>query len=245
MARRGAFFGPVLIVVGLLMLLGQLGIPAFQHMWPLFLIIPGAAMLFRWFTARGDSGLVFSGTLLVLIGGLFQWDQWFWLDFGNHWPFFPLAVGLAFLARGIVDAEARESFVPGGILTGLAIIFYFFTSGLFSWLVDFFVDLITVVVRVAIPLGLIAWGAWMVFRRGDKPEPAPDFPEKIEPQPPVPVGTAAAMSPTPPDSADPPEPPEVVVPPAPVEDPGVVDADFEETTGEPDEDPDDDPPRTG
>jgi len=231
MPRRGAFFGPVLIVVGLLMLLGQLGIPAFRHLWPLFLFVPGAAMLFRWFTKRGDSGLVFSGTLLVLLGGLFQWDQWFWLDFSDHWPFFPLAVGLAFLARGLADPDARDSFVPGGILTGIAIVFYFFTSGMFNWLVEFFVDLITVVFRVAVPLGLIAWGAWLLFRRGDDPEPPPDLPEKIEPQSPSPV--AGAASPPPPAETAP--APDVVVPPAPAADP-VVDAEFEESEG------DDDPP---
>jgi hypothetical protein len=180
--RESAFLGPLLIVVGLLLLLAQAGFPAFSVLWPLFPFAVGAVFLLRYWRSREDSSQVFVGVLLLLIAGLFQLRLWTDLRFADHWPFFPLAVGLAFLARYFVDREDRDSLLFGGLMCAAGVFFYFFSSDFFGWLLRAFLRLIAVLLKVGIPLGLIAWGAWLLLRRRAEARPrgAP-VPEKIEP----------------------------------------------------------------
>jgi hypothetical protein len=179
--RSALIFGPILIAVGLLLLLGQLGLPGFDAHWPLLLVAVGIGFLLRWMQQRKDGSQVFTGTLLILIGGLFQWDQWFELSFGRVWPFFPFAVGAAFLARGACDAKDRSSIGLGLFLMAF---------GLLAWVLasDFFRDsarrvgrLVSELVQLAIPLGLIVWGSWLIFRRRAALGRKHVAPEKVEP----------------------------------------------------------------
>lgn len=199
MARRsGTIVGPLLIVVGLLMLLSRLGVPAFSHLWPFLILAAGAGLLIRFFQTRDDTGLVFVGTLLVLIGGLFQIDQWFGLDFGDHWPFFVLAPGVAMLAMALTDRDRRDALLPAGILIGLALLFYLFTAGFFHRLFRAIWVVIKVIVQIGIPLGLMGLGAWLLFGRKERlGGEGTEFPEKFEPG--SPGGTwAGPASPAPP-----------------------------------------------
>ena len=180
--RESAYLGPLLIVVGLLMLLAQAGFPAFRVLWPLFPFAVGVAFLLRYWRSRDDSSQVFVGVLLLLIAGLFQMKLWAGLRFTDHWPFFPVAVGLAFLSRYGVDREDRDSLLFGGLMLAVGIVFYFFSSDVFGWLLRLFLRLLALVLKVGIPLGLIAWGAWLLLRRNAGPRDRPaELPEKIEP----------------------------------------------------------------
>lgn len=180
--RESAFLGPLLIVVGLLLLLAQAGFPAFRILWPLFPFAVGVVFLLRYWRNRDDSSQVFVGVLLILIAGLFLLVLSTRLHLGDHWPFFILAPGLAFLARYVVDQEDRDSLLFGGLMVAVGIIFYFFSSDIFSWMLRTFLKLLSVLLKVGIPLGLIAWGSWLLLRRNVQPaEPRSDVPEKIEP----------------------------------------------------------------
>jgi hypothetical protein len=187
MARRsGTILGPILIVVGLLLLLSRLGVPAFSYLWPFLILAVGAGMLLRYFQSKQDSGLVFTGTLLVLIGGLFQIDQWFGLDFGDNWPFFVLAPGIALLAMALVDRDRRDALLPAGILIALALVFYLFSSGLLQNVFRAIWAVVKVIVQIGVPLGLMAVGAWLIFGRKERLGGAGnEFPEKYEPDRPV------------------------------------------------------------
>ncbi|HEX9640161.1 MAG TPA: hypothetical protein VGB13_02485 [Candidatus Krumholzibacteria bacterium] len=183
MARReSAFLGPLLIVVGVLLLLAQAGFPAFSVLWPLFPFAVGVAFMMRYWRSREDPSQVLAGVLLLLIAGLFQLRLWTGLRFSDHWPFFPLAVGLAFLARYGVDRDDRESLLPGVLATAAGVFFYFFSSDVFGWMLRGFLRLVAVVLKVGIPLALIGWGAWILLRRNSElRRSSTTMPEKIEP----------------------------------------------------------------
>ncbi len=180
--RSGSVVGPILIVVGLLMLLSQMGVPAFSHLWPLFLLALGVGLLIRYTQDRDESGPLFAGALLVLFGLFFQLDQLVTLHLGDHWPFFILAPGLALLVLAIVGSGKRDTLIPGFVLIAVAVVFYLFEWGFFHRLFKTVFDLVKFLVRFLLPVALIGGGVWMVLgRRRSLGERGRDFPEKFEP----------------------------------------------------------------
>lgn len=183
MAQRDhSLLGPVLIIVGVLLLLGELDVPGFPLHWPLLLIAVGVGFLLRWTRDRSDSSRVFTATLLILLGLMFQWDAWFELNFGRVWPFFPFAAGCAFCARGVVDRKDGRSIGLGLFLIAFSLVMWVVASDIFRSLVKALAGLVATLVRVAIPLGLIVWGSWLLFgRRSGLGRKQRDVPEKLEP----------------------------------------------------------------
>jgi hypothetical protein len=93
-----------LIGLGVLFLLSQIfGFSLFSLLWPLFVIIPGAAFLY--FAITGDKkmaglavpGTVITGTGLIL---LFQSITGYWQSWAYAWTLYPLFVGLALTFMG-------------------------------------------------------------------------------------------------------------------------------------------------
>jgi hypothetical protein len=72
--------------------------------------------------------------------------------------------------------------VPGWIAIAAALALYFFTSGMFMGLMGFIFGLIGMVLRLLVPLALVALGAWMLlnYRRREQAVKTP-MPEKYEP----------------------------------------------------------------
>lgn len=181
--RDATILGPVLIIVGLLLLLAQLGFPAFGVLWPLFPLAVGLGFLIRYAQRKDDSSLVFAGVLLLEISALFQFRQWNLAPLSEHWPFFTLAVGIAFLVRVAVDRQARDSLLPGILLTLLGILFYMFSFGFFAWILRHVYRALRIVIKIGLPLALIGWGTWMLLARRSAAgsSTAASIPEKIEP----------------------------------------------------------------
>ena len=106
--RRPAFgFAGVLIVVGLVVLLNNLGFLnlgyAFGVLWPGVLILIGLGML------RGQPKAI--GLFLVLLGGIFLAENvgvlpesW---DLGRLWPVFLVGFGVWLLLRNRLSSEIR------------------------------------------------------------------------------------------------------------------------------------------
>jgi len=220
----GKIAGPALILVGLLMLLGQMGMPVFGVLWPLILLAIGVGMILRYRQGGEDSGLVFSGVLLILLTVLLLGARADILDIGRHWPAFLAAVGISFLAMAQIDSKRRDAMVPGWICLGLAAVLYFFSLGLFAKLLVFLVRVVGALLKVIIPLGLMGFGGWLLFhdRQDSSNGPASDIPEKVSPA----VDPSGADSPTAEAS-----------PPTEVDSPAEEEADFEEVDEEPDEEP--------
>ena len=118
MKTRGSILpGLILIVIGFIMILHQLGVNFFH--WDL--IIPPLAVilgLYMWVRASRskDKGGVFIGTVLIVLGGFFL--LWNYNPFYNHFyfrsyaPVFPLAVGVAFFALFIADFRKWWALFP-------------------------------------------------------------------------------------------------------------------------------------
>ena len=100
----------------------------------------------------------------------------------RHWPFFVLAPGISLLVMSRIDRSRRDASVPGWIAIAAALALYFFTSGMFMGLMGFIFGLIGMVLRLLVPLALVALGGWMLLnhRRKEQTVKTP-MPEKYEP----------------------------------------------------------------
>jgi hypothetical protein len=203
MPTNNRIVGTTLVVIGLLILLGQMGVDFFGWLWPVLLCGIGGVLLWSWYTREDDSGKVFSGVLLVLLAFFFLFMRREHVDMIRHWPFFVLAPGISLLVMSRVDRSRRDASVPGWIAVAAALVLYFFTSGLFMGLMGFVFGLIGLVLRLLVPLALVGLGGWMLLNHRRREQAArPQMPEKYEPQPPTepdqdPVREPAAWTPVP------------------------------------------------
>lgn len=188
MPTSNRIVGITLVVIGALILLGQIGVDFFGWLWPVLLCVIGAGLLWSWYTRSDDSGKVFSGVLLILLACFFLYMRRDSSHIEQHWPFFVLAPGLSLLAMARADRSRRDASVPGWIAIASALVLYFFSSGLFMGLMGFLFGLIGLVLRLLVPVALVGLGAWMLMnnRRREQVEKVP-LPEKYEPAPAAPA----------------------------------------------------------
>lgn len=102
--RRQVLWGLVLIGLGIVFLLDQMGIYEARHLWhyaPLIMVIGGINQTIGYPSGREfANGLctVFIGLwLFAVLEGL--WD----LTFRNSWPFFIIVIGISIAVRPIAD----------------------------------------------------------------------------------------------------------------------------------------------
>ncbi|MFL5732773.1 MAG: LiaI-LiaF-like domain-containing protein [Chloroflexia bacterium] len=128
----GVMGGAILIVLGLIFLAATQGFLNLDwgNIWPLFLILAGAATLSQAIMTTGPrrrAGLVFGGTIPFLLGvfflatitGLLSWS-----DQAVLWPIYPLIVGVAFLAAYFTSGREQSAYLlPGSIITLIALLF--------------------------------------------------------------------------------------------------------------------------
>ncbi len=173
--------GTALVAIGLLMLLSEMGLTGLGWLWPSILLVIGVAMLYGYYRERDDSGKVFTATTIVLLSFFFLLSHQGALDTSRHWPFFVLAPGIGLLVMSRVDAQRRDAMVPGWIMVGAAAVGYFFSLGIFSRLVALLFGLVGLILKVAVPVGLIGLGGWLLFSHRRTFERGSAFPEKVEP----------------------------------------------------------------
>ncbi len=160
-ARRSLLPGIILIAVGLIFLLQKFGCFYFtwDTIWPIFLVIPGLAMIIGSFR-KGAAGTIFPGVVIFLIGILFfavNYDFFWYYNFEELWPLFIVIVGIAFIALFLRKPSGMKGLIPGIFLIGLGSIFLLNEFGYLSWyiwedIVDFW------------PVLIILIGLNMIFR---------------------------------------------------------------------------------
>ena len=149
MGNRSIITGLLLIVVGALFLADNLNLIylRWDTMWPWLMIAGGAVFWVSWLRNRSDIGLIIPGTILLVYGALFLYCSlygWWWMD--DLWPFFLIGPGIGFLLMYALGKRDRGLLVPGGILTGLGILFL---GGHQTW------ELIWPLALIAVGVGLL------------------------------------------------------------------------------------------
>lgn len=117
-AKVGLGVGVVLIVVGILLLLGQLlGVHLGQYFWPFFVIVPGVVLFVIALSAgaQAGEGLSIVGGIVTMVGLVLLYQNTF-----NHfesWAYAwalvgPTSVGLSQMIYG--SAKGRDDLVTSG-----------------------------------------------------------------------------------------------------------------------------------
>jgi hypothetical protein len=104
--------GAILILVGLALLLQNMGIPFLENWWALFILIPGLGFLAAAWDSYRDSdrltrrgaGLLAGGVLLTILAVVFL----FGLDFGLAWPVLLIVGGLVLLGAELYRSPGES-----------------------------------------------------------------------------------------------------------------------------------------
>lgn len=127
--KKSLIWGLILIIIGLIFLGNNLGwfYLSWNNLWPLLMVGGGILFWFGWLTNRKESGLIMPGTILIGYGLLFLYCTLYGWDYmENLWQVFLLMPGLGFLLMYLLPPQhERGLLIPGFILTGMALIFWF------------------------------------------------------------------------------------------------------------------------
>jgi len=165
-ADAGIVAGTILVIVGALFLIGRVvDITAGPHAWPLWILVPGVAMLVGslLIPSRAGLGLAIPGAIVTVVG-LVLWVQEIydlWETWAYAWALVaPTAPGLGMLLYGLTRGDRqlvgdglRTTLVGLGLFLGFAL-FFEGVIGLSGDRIAWFDD--------ALPIAVIALGAVMV-----------------------------------------------------------------------------------
>lgn len=120
MRRAGNFLGFAVMIVGIGLLLNNLGLIdlSWDRIWPIFPLLLGISFLFQ-FVQHHDKGILIPATICTGVGLFFfafTTRMLQWGDMGNWWPIFPLLVGLGFLFAYLADVRDTGLLIPATIL---------------------------------------------------------------------------------------------------------------------------------
>jgi hypothetical protein len=183
--RGTIFWGLLLIVVGIWLLLEALGLsrPGIVALWPIFPTAVGLGLFGTWlFSAdkRTEYGIAIPATINLLIGlffflftfGIFPWSAMAYL-----WPVFPLIVGIAFIVAWVLSLfRAWGLLIPGSITAAVGLVGLAFTlAETGNVYLDLFLQYWPVLL---IFVGLVVLVATLVGRaggQGGREEPSADL----------------------------------------------------------------------
>jgi len=158
--------GAVLIIMGLLLFAGQLfGWSLSGLLWPLWIIVPGAAVLLFGLTAKGDAGepLCIVGSIITTVGLVLvaQNLTGLWASWAYAWALVgPTASGVGVWLNGVLKdkpdnvKEGGELIRVGLTLFVIAFVFFELVLGVSGFGLG----------RLALPVALIALGLFFLAR---------------------------------------------------------------------------------
>lgn len=169
--------GFILIAVGVVILIARFtGVDFMAHSWPLWIIVPGALMLYNAFSGEKANlslavpGAIVTGTGLILatMSVTGRWEAW-----AYAWALYPTFAGTATYMVGKRNGD--EKMLEMGQRTAMSGLYMLIGFGLFFELVAFG-GLAGLLNSSIIPLVLLAAGAYFVWSNGrlipggDKPK---------------------------------------------------------------------------
>lgn len=132
--------GLILIIVGVLLLfkpLFNINIFDMEHLWPIFVLVPGLVFEGSFFLSKRNPGLLVPGGILTTIGGLFFFETFTDWNFSEYtWPVYILAVAIGLYQLYLFDSKSKALLIPVGILTTVALVSFTLIvfGNIFVWL---------------------------------------------------------------------------------------------------------------
>lgn len=117
--------GVFLILLGIFILLIQIGRFTWYDFWPILITAAGLLFIIGFFINKENYGLLMPGSILLIIGILFLYltqSHWYYME--NLWPTFILAPGIGFFMMHFFGPKKDKLWIPGMILVLLSVIFY-------------------------------------------------------------------------------------------------------------------------
>lgn len=141
MKSKKAFWGILLIFIGGFLLINnfyELEILSWGNLWPLFVLIPGLAFEFDYFTTKRNPGHLVPGGILTVLGAHFLFAAFTSFRFEAYtWPIYTLAVAIGLFQFYLHSGRNRGLLVPVFILGGVSLSSYasifFHRLPWFSW----------------------------------------------------------------------------------------------------------------
>lgn len=153
----------LLIIVGIAGILKQvfhIQIFGMVHFWPIFVLGPGLAFEWAYFSNRRAPGLLVPGGILTTLGCLFFFEAntgWFFSEY--TWPVYILAPAIGLFQLYLFGGREKGLLIPVGILTTIAVVS--FCSAVFGNIFSFInSSLIWSVVLIVI-------GVMILLNKGD------------------------------------------------------------------------------
>lgn len=165
-SRSAAAIG--MISLGVLFLVAQLtGYTFIGVLWPLFIMLPGAAFLYFAFTGdRSAAGLAVPGAIITGTGGILFYQNLtgHWASWAYIWALYPVFVGLAlvFIGRRTASESTErtgDGFVKWGLIAfaGLWVFFEILIFGGNNWIIS-----------TLLPLALIGVGVYLLIQNNNR-----------------------------------------------------------------------------
>lgn len=159
MNKTKIYLGALLIIIGVLFLLQNMGINInLGYYWPIFLLIPGMMLWITFFQNKQNksSALLIPGTILIVYSLYFFFNQMNDYKYAAETSFiFTLGIALGFFAANYYakDKIKRKGYlIPAWILTGVAVINLLSTTTQWEWW----------------PIFLIGIGVYLLYKKEDK-----------------------------------------------------------------------------
>ena len=140
------FWGLILLALGIYGILNNFfdfNFFSMSHLWPLFVLIPGLAFEYCYFSTRRAPGVLVPGGILTTLGLLFLFEtstHWFFSAY--TWPVYILAPAIGLFQLYLYGGRCKGLLIPVGILTTVAVTcfsstvlghFFFFINGSIVW----------------------------------------------------------------------------------------------------------------
>lgn len=132
-AATSTVFGILLIAAGLVFLVARFwNFDLGQYGWPLFVIVPGLALIALGVTSRPVAGLVIPGSIVTVTGVILAIQNSFnlWATWSYAWALiFPGAIGMGTMILGAVRGDGKQ--MNGGLQAMMAGLALFAVFGVF------------------------------------------------------------------------------------------------------------------
>jgi hypothetical protein len=124
MSVRNAGAGLILIAIGGLLLLSNLGFVDIFGFWPLLVVAVGVAFFLMWVKDRSNYGLLMPFAVLTITGLLFLYCEYEgWWRMQDLWPVFVLAPGVGFILMYALGEQDKGLLFPGTIMLATGTVF--------------------------------------------------------------------------------------------------------------------------